>query len=113
MDREVRNMYKLIVGEISRERKENWNSCNDNPYAVWEGKEFAAENCRISALSSADYCLRNRVDVDWGSVAWKGNAREISRLFEAERLDSSGLENLEADKDYVVLFLGFLLAKCA
>lgn len=113
MDREVRNMYKLIVGEISRERKENWHSCNDNPYAVWDGAAFAEENCRISALSSADYCLRNRVEVDWGSVAWKGSAGEIRRLFEAERLDSSGLENLEADKDYAVLFLGFLLAKCA
>lgn len=106
-------MYKLIVGEISRERKENWHSLNDNPYAVWEGRTFASETCRISALSSADYCLRSRVDVDWGSVAWKGNAKEISRLFEAERLDGAGLKDLEQGKDYVVLFLGFCMAKCA
>ena len=91
MDREVRRMYKLIVGEISRERKQNWNIQNDNPYAVWEGKTFAAEQCRISALSSADYCLRDRGDVDWGSVAWTGSDGEIRRLFEAERLESSGL----------------------
>lgn len=106
-------MYKLIVGEISLERKKNWNSPNDNPYGVWEGKTFASEICRISALSSADYCLRDRVDVDWGSVAWKGSAREIRRLFEAERLNMSGLKALEQGKDYAVLFLGFPAVKCA
>ena len=103
-------MYKMIVGEIGSMRKEKWDLKNDNPYAVWDGKPFAAENCRISALSSADYCLRNQVDVDWGSVAWKGNAREIGRLFEAERLDASGLKDLKPEKDYAVLFLGLCVA---
>ena len=107
-------MYKMIVGEIGSMRKEKWDLKNDNPYAVWDGKPFASEACRISALSSADYCLRNRVDVDWGSVAWKGNAKEIGRLFEAERLDASGLKDLKPEKDYAVLFLGFhMAAACA
>ena len=106
-------MYKMIVGEISRQRKEKWDIPNDNPYSVWDGKAFAAEVCRISALSSADYCLRNRVDVDWGSVAWKGNAGEIRRVFEAERLDASGLQALEPGKDYAVLFLELCWAECA
>ena len=60
-------MYKMIVGEIGKQRQENWNVKNDNPYAVWEGTPYSEETCRISALSSADYCLRNRVDVDWGA----------------------------------------------
>jgi len=106
-------MYKMIVGEIGSMRKEQWNIKNDNPYSVWDGKAFAAETCRISALSSADYCLRNRVDVDWGSVAWKGNSKEIHRLFEAERLDASGLKKLEAGKDYAVLFLELCWNSCA
>ena len=106
-------MYKMIVGEIGSMRKEKWDLPNDNPYAVWDGKPFAAETCRISALSSADYCLRNRVDVDWGSVAWKGNAKEIGRLFEAERLNASGLEKLHPEKDYAVLFLELCMSECA
>ena len=106
-------MYKMIVGEIGSMRKDRWDVKNDNPYSVWDGKPFAAENCRISALSSADYCLRNRVDVDWGSVAWKGNAQEIQRLFEAERLDGSGLKDLKPGKDYAVLFLEIALPVCA
>ena len=107
-------MYKMIVGEIGKQRRENWNVSNDNPYAGWEGTPYSVEACRISALSSADYCLRNRVDVDWGSVAWKGTAKEIRRLFEAERLDPAGLKDLHPEKDYAVLFLGFhMAAACA
>ena len=106
-------MYKMIVGEIGSMRRNKWDIKNDNPYSVWDGKPFAAENCRISALSSADYCLRSRVDVDWGSVAWKGNAKEIERLFEAERLDASGLKDLKPGKDYAVLFLELSLPICA
>ena len=106
-------MYKMIVGEIGSMRKDKWDLKNDNPYSVWDGRPFAAEECRISALSSADFCLRNRVDVDWGSVAWKGNAGEIRRLFEAERLDSTGLNALKEGKDYAVLFLEIALPICA
>ena len=106
-------MYKMIVGEIGSMRKDKWDLKNDNPYSVWDGRPFAAETCRISALSSADFCLRNRVDVDWGSVAWKGNAGEIRRLFEAERLDSTGLNALKEGKDYAVLFLEIALPICA
>ena len=106
-------MYKMIVGEISRPRREKWDLKSDNPYSVWDGKAYAAENCRISALSSADYCLRNRLDVDWGSVAWEGTATEIRRLFEAERLNDTGLHSLEEGKDYAVLFLEIALPVCA
>ena len=106
-------MYKMIVGEIGRQRREKWEIQSDNPYSVWDGKPYAAEVCRISALSSADYCLRDRVDVDWGSVAWKGNAEEIRKLFEAERLDGSGLKQLKPEQDYAVLFLELCFAECA
>ena len=106
-------MYKMIVGEIGSMRKNKWDIKNDNPYSVWDGKAYAAEICRISALSSADYCLHSRLDVAWGSVAWKGNAKEIERLFEAERLDASGLKDLKPGKDYAVLFLELCFAECA
>jgi len=106
-------MYKIIVGEISKTRKQKWDIRNHNPYSVWDGKALAASDCRISALSSADYCLRDRVEVDWGSIAWKGNNQEILRLFDAERLDKSGLEGLEQNKDYAVLFQELCWTGCA
>ena len=85
-------MYQIIVGEMGKTGK--------------KGRPLAAEKCRISALSSADYCLRDRVDVAWGRIAWRGNRKEISRLFEAERLNSSALEGLDSGKEYRVMFLG-------
>ena len=96
-------MYKIIV----EEREQNSHA----PF--WQGKPLAAEDCRISALSSADYCLHNRVDVAWGRISWKGNKMEISRLFEAERLNSSALEQLKDHREYTVLFLNPCAAGCA
>lgn len=106
-------MYKIVVGSISAARKEHWELVNPNPYSVWDGKALAAQNCRISALSSADYCLRSRIDVDWGAVAWKGRPEEIRRLFEAERLDASSLEQLGEGEEYAVVFLEFCWNVCA
>lgn len=87
-------MYRIIVGELG-------------------GKALAASKCRISALSSADYCLRDRVDVDWGRIVWKGTSKEICRVFEAERLDVSGLKQLKPGRDYRVLFQGNSRPECA
>ena len=87
-------MYRIVVGELG-------------------GKPLAASKCRISALSSADYCLRDRVEVDWGRITWKGTAGEIRRVFEAERLDDSGLKHLDPGRDYAVLFQGTRRAECA
>ena len=100
-------MYKIVVGNISRKRKENWKLEDHNPYSVWDGSPLAAQNCRISALSSADYLLRERVDVDWGSVAWKGTKEEITRLFRAEELDEQPLLPLQSGCDYAVIFIEF------
>lgn len=97
-------MYKIVVEELEKAGKQTQDRRNSG--AVWSGRALAAENCRISALSSADYCLRDRVEVAWGRITWRGNRQEICRLFEAERLDSSSLESLDSRKDYTVLFLG-------
>lgn len=43
-------MYKMIVGEISRPRREKWDLKSDNPYSVWDGKAYVIAN------QSADWC---------------------------------------------------------
>lgn len=100
-------MYKIIVGNISHRRKKNWFVRDHNPYSVWDGQALSAQECRISALSSADYCLRDRNEVDWGSIAWKGKRSEIERLFRAEGLDTAFLGKLRNGKDYAVMFLEY------
>ena len=106
-------MYKIVVGSISAARKNNWELVNPNPYSVWDGKPLAVCNCRISALSSADYCLRSRIEVDWGTVAWKGRPEEIRRLFVAELLEEELLSGLREGEEYAVIFLEFCWESCA
>ena len=50
-------MYRIVVGQISKARKKNWKLRDENPYSVWDGKPLTAQECSISALSSADFCL--------------------------------------------------------
>ena len=106
-------MYKIVVGNISEARKQHWDLVNPNPYSVWDGKPLGTRNCRISALSSADYCLGHRIDVDWGAVAWKGRPAEIRRLFDAEGLEGAFLDALMEGEEYAVIFLEFCWECCA
>ena len=72
-------MYKLIVGNISSERQDDWFRKDENPYAVWEGKSIIEEICIGSTWVTADAMLRDHVDVDWGSIAWKANKRHFCK----------------------------------
>lgn len=76
-------------------------------YKIMVGSKFhplAVETCRISALSSADYCLGSRTELCRGSFAWQGSKQDILRLFQAEQFNLGALEKLEEGKHYSVLF---------
>ena len=98
-------MYKIIVGEIAEKRRENWFCADENPYGVWDGKALVETNCYIGTWTVADGLLRDRVDVDWGSNAWKGEKAELIRFFEAAGLNGLLLDALTPEKDYAVVFL--------
>ena len=98
-------MYKLIVGNISSERQIDWFRKDENPYAVWEGTTIAEETCIGSTWVTADEMLRDHVDVDWGSIAWRANKAELIRFFEVCELNISSLKQLEPAKDYAVVFI--------
>ena len=78
-------MYQVIVEEIG-------------------GRELLWVNCRISALSAADYCLEARRETGANRISWQGNARQIRRLFQAERLPAN-LKGLKPFREYAVVFL--------
>ncbi len=88
-------MYKLIVEEAGTGQR-----------------SLSMTPCRISALSSADYCLGRRKETGRGRFIWTGTAGSIRRLFEAERLCASFLDTMEEGKEYTVRFLSPLPA-CA
>ena len=98
-------MYKVLVGNISQKRREDWFVADRNPYAVWEGKALAEEVCTGGVWAKADEWLRDRVDIDWGSVAWKANKEELTRFFAACGLEKRKLKGLDPNTQYAVVFL--------
>ena len=80
-------MYKLAVGKNSAGRE-----------------AVTAQKCRISAVSSADFCLGDRMDPAPGRIEWRGRARAIRRLFRAEGLDCQPLQGLSPFREYTVVF---------
>ena len=98
-------MYKIIVGNISDARRANWFSKDENPYAVWKGKALVEESCIGSVWVTADEILRDRVDIDWGSIAWKANKDELLRFFHAIKSNTTKLIKLDSATDYAVVFI--------
>ena len=68
------------------------------------GRQLLGADCRISALSAADYCLGRREKQ--GIPAWKGHLWQIRRLFQAERL-AGDMSGLKPWKIYTVVFLKY------
>ena len=98
-------MYKLYIGNISPQRLENWFLKDDNPYGVWEGRELVCATCCFGAMGIASGLLREQVEEDWGSTAWKANRAELTELFRQCGLETKQLAPLEPGKDYAVVFL--------
>lgn len=98
-------MYKIYIGEISSKRQKDWFCSDDNPYAVWEGDALLEIVCNICTWITADEIFRDRVDVDWGSIAWKANKAEIIRFFKECRWSSAGLAQFSPKKNYAVVFV--------
>ena len=101
-------MYQIIVDEWKNPEK------GSGQILPFRGrKPLAVENCRISALSSADFCLGQRTEMARGKFAWTGSGQQVRRLFAAERLNDRGLKCLDNGKQYSVLFQGSFPGSCA
>ena len=94
-------MYQIIVDEI----KEGKTLAERQTGSRGRG-HLAEEKCRISALSSADFCLGRRQETARGQFQWTGSGKAVRRLFAAERLSEKSLELLDSGKNYLVMFLG-------
>lgn len=106
------SFYKIYVGEISPERKEDWFCKDDNPYRVCTGEPVIKQYCAGGDWSIADRLLRDHVDVDWGSMAWRANKDEIRAFFEECRLDCASITALKKEKDYAVVFIECAPSDC-
>ena len=99
------SFYKLYVGEISPERKADWFRPDTNPDGFCADDEIVRVFCSGGDWRIADSVLRDRVDVDWGSMAWHGRKEEITAFFQACKLNDAPLAALENEKEYAVVFI--------
>lgn len=99
-------MCRCVYGELSNQRKENWYHDDENPFIIlkWEKRIYSAEGIGFPSL--ATQYLRDRVQIDWGSFAWKASKEEL--LHFADRISCGELEDpdcLEDGIEYGVVFI--------
>ena len=99
-------VFYVWYGEISDERKENWDSRSDNPFKVLKWHKSISGLDWYQFLGFARTYFKDEIQIDWGSFAWKGDAGSIKKLVKscncAEIADSSCLED---GVEYGIVFI--------
>ena len=72
-------MCSAYFGELSEERKVNWNHKEENPYSVLVSPIPLARKGH-SLLGAGNKYFHDRIQIDWGCFAWKCNPEEIIRF---------------------------------
>lgn len=70
-------VYSTFYGEISDERKQEWDCKSDNPYAVLKNNMKIDCNDWIAFIHNADELFTDKIQIDWGSYAWKADKKSI------------------------------------
>lgn len=98
-------MYTIYYGELSESRKETWDTGEDNPYQVLQDTRKISANDWMGFLGVARKHLREEIQIDWGSFAWKATKNELINLCKVPGISARGVKSLEADKEYGVVFI--------
>ena len=100
--------YCIYYGDISKEWAENWSekNPNDNPFNILENRHRIAMDPSLGWLGLhlwADEHCTDRIEVDWGSRAWKCTGKELLELNkEADVYDS---DSVIPERTYGVAFI--------
>lgn len=72
-------MCSAYFGRLSENRKLKWDNGEDNPYAVLESM-ICLEGKGHDVLCAGSNYFKERIQIDWGSFAWKCTSEEICRF---------------------------------
>lgn len=99
--------YSIYCGLISSSRKENWDNGDTDPYSVIEGNTYEITCMNwMKFLSVAKACLKDQIQIDWGSFAWKGYKKDIDNLIAAMGSDIlQSPKYLSSQHEYAVVFI--------
>lgn len=95
-----------FFGELSEARKKEWNNKDSNPYEVLFSP-ISLERMAHKLLYDGDKYFSNKIQVDWGSFAWKCTPEEIYGFLFENRNDRSWTidvdeQMVDAVKNYIV-----------
>jgi len=72
-------MCSAYFGELCDERKQEWYYKDDNPYAVLR-TSIELDRKGHKLLSCGQEYFSERIQIDWGSFAWKSTEEQILKF---------------------------------
>lgn len=99
--------YRVYYGEISEGGRSAWDEKEISPFDVLkENLDIEHLPNWISFLGWARRNLRDEVQIDWGSFAWRCCGSDLQKLMEEDpgcRIE--GYDKIEPEKEYGVVFI--------
>lgn len=98
-------VFRVYYGEISESRKENWDNGEENPYDVLVSNKKISGYDWMSFFAIASTYLKEEIQIDWGSFAWKGCKSDILKLKKDWHAKLEDETFLKEDVEYGVVFI--------
>ena len=101
-------VYSIEYGEICDAWEENWGNAGDDPFHVLKerhGIRFSIGSGWFGFHLWADEHCTDRIEIDWGSRAWKCKGKELIDLDAEGSTEVYGIESVDPDKTYGVVFI--------
>ena len=99
--------HRFYYGTITETGKKAWDDVEMSPFDILEkNRDINLRASWLDAFGWARKNLRDEIQVDWGSFAWKCTGKNLLQLKEDKpRSDIEDLEMIEPDKEYGVVFI--------
>lgn len=72
-------MCSTYFGVLSEKRKSNWDNGDDNPFDVLQSR-ICLDGKGHDVLRAGSQYFNSKIQIDWGSFAWKCTPEEICRF---------------------------------
>ena len=98
-------MFRVYYGEIAESRKEKWDNGEENPYDVLAWNKKISGYDWMSFLATARKVLKDEIQIDWGSFAWKASKADILKLKREWNATLEDQKILKENVEYGVVFI--------
>ena len=103
-------IYQIYYGDICEKWAKNWGTENpdDNPFKVLENDHAIVPRLGEGWLGFhfwADECCTDRIEIDWGSRAWKCTGKALIDLSRKWPDSVYNVDSVDPDKTYGVVFI--------